>query len=340
MLNRLLVIFGLFACLQLFGLSSASAGEDFYWKNSYGRGVGKIPPEVCGTKENDAGLCYDKCKAGYHGIGPVCWDNAQESYGRGAGTVPHWFERCVDGKEKDAGLCYTPCKTGFHGVGPVCWNNSAASYGRGVGTIPNFVCPSGQEKDAGLCYPVCKASYKGIGPVCWGVAPSGYVDCGAGFATSKDECAAIIGAQTSSVLMLVGTAVPALQEALAARKAAMAADEVKSAEAMVKELSPFMQKVKSILDPVKSALKSGADTVDDLKQAFKDFLTADEKAKLDKLLLAAKGAKAGASVGTSLASGDTGVIDYLRDIATLGSVVDPTNILGVISAYMYPTYGT
>src|SRR5271170_7621512 len=94
---------------------SASAGEDFYWKDSYTRGVGTIPPEACGAgQENDAGLCYKKCAAGYHGIGPVCWNDKQESYGRGAGTIPHLHfvkhhgmqESCHNGKENDAGLCY------------------------------------------------------------------------------------------------------------------------------------------------------------------------------------------------------------------------------------------
>ena len=41
-------------------------------KNTYGRGVGKFPG--CGSNEDmDAGLCYDKCPAGYSGHGPVCW---------------------------------------------------------------------------------------------------------------------------------------------------------------------------------------------------------------------------------------------------------------------------
>lgn len=26
-----------------------------------------------GGQENDAGLCYTKCKKGFHGVGPVCW---------------------------------------------------------------------------------------------------------------------------------------------------------------------------------------------------------------------------------------------------------------------------
>lgn len=44
----------------------------WYFKGSYGRGVGTIPTD-CGSKQNDAGLCYNNCSDGYYGVGPVCW---------------------------------------------------------------------------------------------------------------------------------------------------------------------------------------------------------------------------------------------------------------------------
>lgn len=140
-------------------------------KVAYSRGVGT--PMICSADEDyDAGLCYQKCEAGYTGVGPVCWkDNA--SYGRGVGSAASLM--CGAGQEMDAGLCYTPCKSGFHGVGPVCYNNQPASYGRGVGTIPNLIpysCPAGKEMDAGLCYVYCSAGYHGVGPVCWLDEPS------------------------------------------------------------------------------------------------------------------------------------------------------------------------
>lgn len=42
---------------------------------SYGRGVGKIPNNSnceAPTTENDWGLCYEPCKAGFTGVGPMC----------------------------------------------------------------------------------------------------------------------------------------------------------------------------------------------------------------------------------------------------------------------------
>ena len=114
-------------------------------KDSYGRGVGTIPPEFsagsCGANEElDAGLCYQTCDEGYTGVGPVCWESScpegytddgatcrldvhifgKESYGRGVGVPIH---TCAAGMEEDAGLCYTPCEDGYSGVGPVCWRD-------------------------------------------------------------------------------------------------------------------------------------------------------------------------------------------------------------------------
>ena len=57
----------------------------------------------------DAGLCYDRCRDGYDGVGPVCWG------------------RCLPGYTNGGALC-TNWKT-LHTV-------AKASYGRGVGTIP------------------------------------------------------------------------------------------------------------------------------------------------------------------------------------------------------------
>ena len=36
---------------------------------------------TCGaTREDDAGLCYPRCRDGFHGVGPVCWQNCDPSW--------------------------------------------------------------------------------------------------------------------------------------------------------------------------------------------------------------------------------------------------------------------
>ncbi len=51
----------------------------WYFKKSYGRGVGIIPTGCDDGKENDAGLCYPKCSEGFYGVGPVCWKGCTEA---------------------------------------------------------------------------------------------------------------------------------------------------------------------------------------------------------------------------------------------------------------------
>lgn len=43
-------------------------------KRSYGRGAGTAMDCRSGL-EKDGALCYPKCKPGYHGVGPVCWQD-------------------------------------------------------------------------------------------------------------------------------------------------------------------------------------------------------------------------------------------------------------------------
>ena len=44
-------------------------------KKSHGRGAG-TPIHACADNmDKDGALCYPKCKAGFHGVGPVCWES-------------------------------------------------------------------------------------------------------------------------------------------------------------------------------------------------------------------------------------------------------------------------
>ena len=52
--------------------------SNVYIKKSYSRGIGQ--PMVCSAEyEQDAGLCYEKCKNGFIGVGPVCWSTCDST---------------------------------------------------------------------------------------------------------------------------------------------------------------------------------------------------------------------------------------------------------------------
>lgn len=201
------------------------------WTESRGRGAGTIP-NACGDGEQmDAGLCYPKCRAGYTGVGPVCWANCPSgfrndgaycakpaSYGRGGGytTRSRCEKKNAQGCEKNGLLFYPKCRENFHNVGCcVCSPDCPAgftdigvscqkpSYGRGVGKIPKK-CSGGKENQDGLCYNPCPSGFKGIGPVCWAnECPSIYpVRCVAGCARTSGDCKGALTDQVFTSLRL------------------------------------------------------------------------------------------------------------------------------------------
>ena len=154
------------------------------WLDAYGRGVG-VFPGCADDEEKDGALCYKKCREGYKGVGPVCWQQTcpadkplkrglicyEDCRNKGGG----WFNgsllecaACNNGWSSDGFLgCKKP--GGWKPAWPYREGRSQKgfdSYGRGVGK-PLRVC-SGEksEKDAGLCYKPCKEGFKGVGPMC------------------------------------------------------------------------------------------------------------------------------------------------------------------------------
>ena len=85
---------GLFCALTAFPTPAGFSGTYLDpMKNTYARGAGTIPTG-CSGKEYDAGLCYENCRAGYSGVGPVCW-----------GSNPPGWTGCGMGSAKDSAAC-------------------------------------------------------------------------------------------------------------------------------------------------------------------------------------------------------------------------------------------
>lgn len=142
-------------------------------------------------------LCYEPCKPGFEGYGPVCHRVQELRDGS-----------CNDDEEKDGALCYPKCKAGYTGVGPVCWQNCPSkfrddgafcakpdSYGRGAGYPWKFGDPidslkpakkrcerahdQGCEKEGAIYYPKCNRGFKAVGCcVCSPVCENGMTDIG------------------------------------------------------------------------------------------------------------------------------------------------------------------
>lgn len=137
-------------------------------------------PNSCPVgKELDAGLCYDKCRHGFHGVGPVCW---ADSTNRGVG-VPVQLEPCNNNDRKLHNLPSLPSDVGWFSDPLTCrepitgggcnthcdgnwnWNDGGFCHthcdpivgGRIVGRLDHGgICPDDHpDKNTGLCYSQC-----------------------------------------------------------------------------------------------------------------------------------------------------------------------------------------
>jgi hypothetical protein len=84
-------------------------------------------PSTCGANdENDGGICYPKCRPGFHGAGFLCW---ADIVGVGVGT-PVLPEPCPAGWNTDSDLTCSkpivtsldPCPEGSWDVAGTCWS--------------------------------------------------------------------------------------------------------------------------------------------------------------------------------------------------------------------------
>lgn len=179
---------------------------------SYGRGWGHVlvlsGPENCEREarsvgangcEQDGLLLYPRCRAGYVGKGPACWQQLQG------------------------------CPAGFRDDGLAC--AKPGLQGRGAGVIPT-ACEGNLQYQAGLCYQNCNAGFGGVGPVCWGQCPRGMpVDCGAMCGKTADDCAKAITQQVTGVLEVIVNVATTVATAGAGSGAAVGANAAKQAAA-------------------------------------------------------------------------------------------------------------
>lgn len=81
-------------------------------------------PGCPSDRDNNAGLCYSRCKAGYHGVGPVCWSIPPED----------WVD-CGMGSARDSETCKKIISGQIVSVGEMAVNIAAIplTLGKSVG---------------------------------------------------------------------------------------------------------------------------------------------------------------------------------------------------------------
>ncbi len=142
---------------------------------------------------------YEACKAGYKGVGPVCWEACPAGYKDDGATCrkdPVIKKKASYGRGVGKTKDYETCRSGFNGVGPVCWQNCPSGfrndggfckkpdgYDRGVGRTSKKKCEQKHgagncEKEKPLWYKKCRAGFHGVMTRCTPICPSGMKDIG------------------------------------------------------------------------------------------------------------------------------------------------------------------
>lgn len=162
----------------------------FCWKKTYGRGVGDVlicpPGTIPDETGGPVGLCYPKCKDGYTGVGPVCWQICPSDYtntgvfcskGGGSTYAPSRLADCPSGYTNMGLTCFKgastygkycttifkkfPCSEGYTDMGCFC-AKGAISLG-----MSSMVCPNGYFRGADArCHKNCPPGETNTGEYC------------------------------------------------------------------------------------------------------------------------------------------------------------------------------
>ena len=184
LLALIVVMFAVVKGREHFGLRLWTAKHWFTTETEPSPGdgyeVASMGPNTCPPRnakhktELQAGLCYEPCRAGFHGVGPVCW---ADSEGVGVGK-PVGLEPCPAGWSNDGLICrepiYNDCS--WKGLFGECWGRLRGGRLRGRldgggicdwpsdrGNLPSWLVDKSKkqwvathpDKVDGLCYKKC-----------------------------------------------------------------------------------------------------------------------------------------------------------------------------------------
>lgn len=181
--------FGLVVGTGEYGITSDTDTNDGY--EIFSTTPHTCPPD---KPELDAGLCYERCREGFKGVGPVCW-----AITRGIGIgKPVGLEPCPAGWVNDGLICREPirCASGWAFFTEGCSGGRLKGRldGGGIcdwpqdrGNLPSWLVDKSNPKDYkathpdrvdGLCYRQCPKDFPkhlpGMPYLCYKGGPLSY----------------------------------------------------------------------------------------------------------------------------------------------------------------------
>ncbi|MBT9493141.1 MAG: ricin-type beta-trefoil lectin domain protein [Paucibacter sp.] len=281
--------------------TSISTTPFCYKTKPYDRGAG-ILPDCADGQYKDGGLCYNNCRSGYHGVGPVCWSNQSLSYPSLSG-----------------------CRDGYTHVAGVCWLKKA-SYGNGAGKAANS-CKSNRVMQAGLCYENPRSGYQCNASNCNQRCAAGIADCGvAACASNANQCVSTISN------MVVSTAIM-----FASFATAGAAGEVKIGVMAAKDAVAAAKTADDLAD----ALVLLSENIEKFLLAAENELAGISSVEIEAQIAARypRGKPDYQHIAREWAARNLlyYISDLLLDLNTLIiTTIDPTGITGVMDAFAKP----
>ena len=295
----------------------------YCYRNSYDRGVGIVPETRCANGRDRYGaLCYNKCPGGYvrqdvGGSNFACVKSCPSGYRKTIQNICEiekaqrncrwackggWREVSGGGCRKNgtallnAKTCYCPDK--YNNMGANCqidpkYQNITMPYAGGQSNQRRYTdpyplvnyCKSNRELQAGMCYNKCRANYHGLVTACWQNCQPGKVECAAGCASSKTDCAMSTVNQVMSVALVANAIYAKYAEAYpAATKAASEMTAIEKAMARFTEaLTEFMAKNAQNIQNFNDIKLAGSIGME-LASAIEDLLGASSSSGLRSLI--------------------------------------------------------
>ncbi len=330
--------------------SAVGVEKEFCWKDTYGRGAGKVP-ESCKADEDRIGLlCYKKCESGMKRFGfdchSVCPDGFRDDglfcrkaeYGRGAGFAWQFGDalndsgmkrRCenqhgVGNCEKHGAIFYPKCKPGYSPVG-CCICRPAVPNCPQLGLNPGVDLSCAKKVEIGR--PVtgqCSAGQQQDAGLCYDACGSGYDGVGP---VCWGKAPKQVGTPPRD---WVDCGMGAAKDSSACQ--AVVTDQVTA----VGEIALFVATVGSGAAAAQATKAKKLAGINKLKTAW----NALSKAQKGALVVTAGNKGIGiirnaTEIDNSLDNATTEE-DYARVAALIAALADPTGVSSTVAAYTYP----
>jgi hypothetical protein len=352
---RILLLATAVVAATLLIVSTGFAEQEFCWRDSETRGVGKVPSACQAGREHIGLLCYSNCGPNMQRVGFDCHSTCPAGmrddglfcraaeYGRGAG-YPWKFgdplngdkqrERCEadSGRgncEKDGLIYYPKCRPGYAQVGCCICRPATPDCGK-LGMSPGIDLSCAKKIAIGDPVPgVCGPGEQSDGGLCYPACKPGSKGigpvCWDGAPPGWVECGMGAAKDANTCASIVFNQVASVGK-LAMTIATLGESDAATSAASGAANASKIAKLKDLYAKMKTAYETAKKEVPALQKAEEGFKTSAQGASKDKKF----------AMALNEASEAVTEEDLVRAAAQIASIVDGSGASSIVEAYTYP----